>query len=159
MTFGRIEPVDQVTLNSLPNELILQIIDGLDLQDATQFLRVNKQLNQLVKDSRVWKQFGAQDFTDFFTQMKALDVRARKVIISNNITFKTYHDLFQINESINNRSLDVSEIRRELYRINPLFRKYKNQEYFLLKEILNGETTFSAIDLIPNFELYMITVR
>ncbi|HIF0233152.1 TPA: F-box protein, partial [Legionella pneumophila] len=163
MTFGRIEPVDQLTLNNLPNELILQIIDDLDLQDAIPFLRVNKQLNQLVKDSSVWKQFGAEDFTDFFTQMKALDVRARKVIINNNMTFKIYHDLLQINGSIYDSSIENLEICRKLNEINPLFGKYNqefggkyNQEFVFLEEILIGRTTFSAIDLIPSKALYFI---
>lgn len=160
MTFGRMELIYQVPFNSMPNELILQIIEDMDLQSATQFMQVNKQLNLLVKNSRLWNQFGAENFTDFFKQMKALDVIARKVIINNNMTLKTYHDLIQINKSIYfDTSLNGAEIRQKLFQINPLFRKYKNMEYVLLNNILKGEITFSEIDLIPSFELYTIITR
>ncbi|MDP3269884.1 MAG: DUF5617 domain-containing protein [Legionella sp.] len=154
------ELIYQVPFSIMPNELILQIIEGMDLQSATQFMQVNKQLNLLVKNSRLWNQFGAENFTNFFKQMKALDVIARKVIINNNMTFKTYHDLIQINESLYHvRSLKDAEIRQKLFQINPLFGKYKNMEYVLLNNILKGEITFSEIDLIPSFELYTIITR
>lgn len=119
----------------LPRDLILEILNKLPLKDAISFLTVSKEMHGFIKEDRVWKKFGATDFTDFATRISALPVLFQQLVIYGKSNLETCERITR--EIYDNRNSDPTPTQALKSLLPPEYSKhYFNNPYKIFKILM-----------------------